>query len=81
MAASYRTRQDIPWPWEENEGSDWEKDRETGQRARVNRAIIRSNQDEKRFKRILYKCPLQEKGLLFGLYSAERFNACVASTG
>ena len=43
---------------------------ETDQRAQVNRANIRSGQDEKRFKRFLYACPLQKKGLLFGLYSS-----------
>ena len=37
---------------------------ETDQRVHVNRANIRSGQDEKRFKRFLYTCPLQEKGLL-----------------
>ena len=73
MTASHRTQQGTPWPGEENEGSGWEKDGETDQRAHVNRANIRSGQDEKRFKRFLYTCPLQEKGLLFGLYS-ERYH-------
>ena len=67
MAATHRTRQDIPWPWKENEGSGREKDGETDQRAHVNRASIRSGQNQIRRKRFLNKCPLQEKGLLFGL--------------
>ncbi len=72
MAATHRTRQDIPWPWEENEGSGREKDGETDQRAHVNRASIRSGQNPIRRKRFLYTCPLQEKELLFGLYSRIR---------
>jgi hypothetical protein len=49
------------------------KARKQALQAHVNRAIIRSGQDERRFKRFLYTCPLQEKGLIFGLYSARMY--------